>query len=252
MKSKIFAFFNQKGGVGKTTSSINLAINLSSLNQKVLLIDFDPLANASLGIGIYNNANLKSLFSVYIDEAKIENIIIKNVFYDLDVICAKKDLINIKDFKNSNDNWFLKALQKIKHNYDFIIIDTPPGFNIINKLILKTITDIIIPIQPQYFALDSLFKILALIKLNNSISFHKTKILGILLTMFDQRINLAKDVYQKVSTIFKQHLFKTIIYKNIKLAEAIAYGKPINIYDKQLKTKNYYFILAQEILNKYE
>jgi len=252
MKAKIFAIFNHKGGVAKTTSAINLAINLAILNQKVLLIDFDPSANTSLGLGIYNPKILKSLFSVYLKQTKIKKIILKGVCYDVDLIGAKTDLVNINNGNQNKANWFSDSLQEVKQEYDFIIIDCPPGFNEINKLILKSINNFIIPIQPEFFALNSLFKVLRLMKLKNEINNQKTQILGILLTIFDQRNNLSKNILSKVKTIFKDNLLKTIIYKNVKLAEASAFGKPINIYNKSANFKNDYFLLAQEILHKYE
>jgi len=250
---KIISVSNQKGGVGKTTTALNLSACLGILEQKVLLIDLDPQANATSGIGIDLKKNKYSSYQLLEHTEKAENIILKSNTPNLDIIPSNIDLVAIElELVNHPDREFMlkKALNKIKDNYDFIIIDCAPSLGLITLNSLVAANSVIIPIQCEYFALEGLGKLLNTIKSVQKIHNKDLDIEGLLLTMFDSRLRLSNQVVDEVQKHFSTMVFDTIIRRNTRLGEAPSYGESIISYDATSKGAVNYLNLANELLKK--
>jgi chromosome partitioning protein len=252
---KVITIANQKGGVGKTTTAINLAAGLAILEHKTLLIDADPQANATSGIG-FDPKNIKtSIYECIIEEVEPHNIILKTTTPNLDLIPAHIDLvgaeIEIINFPN-REKLMRKVIQKIKDQYDFILIDCSPSLGLVTVNALTAADSVIIPVQCEYFALEGLGKLLNTIKIVQTRLNPELDIEGILLTMYDNRLRLAKQVVEEVRTHFQDMVFDTVIHRNIKLGEAPSFGETIIMHDIQSKGAINYLNLAREILQKNE
>ena len=250
--SRVIAVSNQKGGVGKTTTSVNLSASLAALEKKVLLIDFDPQANTSSSIGIDVTANTKTIYDLLENNCEINECIYNTKLGFLDVIPAHIDLVGIEiEFINSSDREYLlrNVIDKIKEKYDFIIIDCPPSLGLLTINALSAANSIIVPIQCEYLALEGLGKLLNTIKSIQKLHNSDLSIEGLLLTMYDTRLNLSNQVKKEVKLHFNEMVFKTVIHRNVKLGEATSFGKSIIDYDVSSKGADNYLNLAKELIS---
>lgn len=250
---KIIAIANQKGGVGKTTTSVNLAASLGVLEKKVLLIDADPQANATSGLGIEVDAVEKGSYQVLEHTVTAKEAVVVTNSPNLDLIPAHIDLVAIEIElvdKTNREMMLRKALEPIKDNYDYIFIDCAPSLGLITLNALTAANSVIIPIQCEYFALEGLGKLLNTIKSIQKIHNVDLGIEGMLLTMYDSRLRLSNQVVDEVKKHFGNMVFSTIIQRNVKLGEAPSFGETIIDYDATSKGASSYLKLAQELINK--
>jgi chromosome partitioning protein len=250
---KIIAIANQKGGVGKTTTSINLAASLGVLEKKILLIDADPQANASSGLGINVDEVNHGTYQVLEHTISTKDAVLKTSSPNLDIIPAHIDLVAIEIElidKHEREYMLKKALADLKEDYDYILIDCAPSLGLITLNSLVAADSVIIPIQCEYFALEGLGKLLNTIKSIQSIHNPELDIEGLLLTMFDSRLRLSNQVVEEVRKHFSSMVFDTIIRRNTRLGEAPSYGESIISYDATSKGAINYLNLANELLKK--
>jgi chromosome partitioning protein len=250
---KIIAIANQKGGVGKTTTSVNLAASLGVLEKKVLLIDADPQANASSGLGIEVEDVEIGTYQILEHSNTPQEAIVKSTSPNVDVIPAHIDLvaIEIELVDKENREYMLKqALESIKDEYDYILIDCAPSLGLLTLNALTAADSVIIPIQCEYFALEGLGKLLNTIKSVQKIHNGELDIEGLLLTMYDTRLRLSNQVVEEVQKHFNDMVFKTIIQRNVKLSEAPSYGESIIAFDATSRGASNYLSLAEEVIQK--
>ena len=252
---KIISLANQKGGVGKTTSAINLAASLAALEFKTLLVDADPQANATSGVGIDPKGVEVSVYECMVDGADPKSSIINTEikYLDLlpshiDLVGAEVEMVNIED----RENKMKYALEQLKDDYDFIIIDCSPSLGLITINALTASDSVIVPVQCEYFALEGLGKLLNTIKIIQTRLNTDLEIEGILLTMYDTRLNLANQVVEEVNMHFESLVFETLIPRNIKLSESPSFGLPAITHDAESRGSISYLNLAKEILERNE
>ena len=250
---KIIAIANQKGGVGKTTTSVNLAASLGVLEKKVLLIDADPQANATSGLGIDVEKVEFGTYQLLEHSIKAEEAIIKTSSPNLDIIPSHIDLVAIEiELVDMEEREYMlkKAITHLKEKYDYILIDCAPSLGLLTLNALTAADSVIIPIQCEYFALEGLGKLLNTIKSVQKIHNKNLDIEGLLLTMYDSRLRLSNQVVEEVQKHFNEMVFTTIIQRNVRLSEAPSYGESIINYDAASKGASNYLSLAHEIIKK--
>ena len=249
--SRIIAIANQKGGVGKTTTSINLAACLAERGKRVLLVDIDPQGNATSGFGVDKNSLENTIYELFIGECELEDCLIKDVIENLSILPsninlsgAEIDLIGVEQRE-----YILKGqIDKIKDQYDFIIIDCPPSLNILTVNAMTTADTVLVTIQCEYYALEGLSQLIHTINLVKSRLNPDLEMEGVVFTMYDARTNLSLEVVENVKKNLKHNVYKTIIPRNIRLAEAPSHGLPINLYDSKSVGAESYRRLAMEVV----
>ncbi len=250
---RIIAIANQKGGVGKTTTAINLSACLAEKGQKVLAIDMDPQGNMSSGLGVDKNSIDKTIYDMIIGENDVEEVINKGTIENLDILPSNVDLsaVEIELIDVENKEFVVRdSIQKIKENYDYIIIDCPPSLSLLTINAMTTADSVLVPIQCEYYALEGLSQLIHTVELVKERLNETLEIEGVVFTMYDARTNLSLQVVENVKDNLQQNIYKTIIPRNIRLAEAPSYGTPINKYDPKSAGAESYMRLAEEVIEK--
>lgn len=250
---KIIAFTNQKGGVGKTTTCINVSASMALMGKKVLLIDIDPQGNATSGVGIKKNNEMKSIYNLITGDAKIEQVLQSTSINGLDILPANIDLAGVEVemvYMENREKILKNLLQTLKDSYDFITIDCPPSLGLLTINALTAADSVLIPIQCEFFALEGLSQLMNTIrlvkkKLNTAIAIE-----GVLLTMKDSRSSLGQQVTDEIKKYFTNYVFETFIPRNIRLAEAPSHGMSVYQYDKKCSGAKSYIMLAEEIMTR--
>ena len=259
-KTEILSIINQKGGVGKTTTTINLAAGLALKNKKILVIDLDPQGNATTGLGLLNSENSdETIYGVLNGTKKISEVIKKTQFQNLDLVSSNVDLsgLEIETASDSRRAFILKEqimayLKDFSDKYEYVFIDCPPSLSLLTVMALVASHSLVVPLQTEFFALEGLTQLMKTIdrikiNLNNEL-----KIKGILLTMYDKRNKLSSQVEKEARDYFKEKVYSTVIPRNVRLSEAPSHGVPVLIYDKSCSGSKSYFNFAEEFLNKQE
>lgn len=252
---RIIAVANQKGGVGKTTTAINLSACLSALGKKVLAMDMDPQGNMTSGLGIDKNEVEYTTYDLILGETSIKDVICKEALENLDVMptninlsAAEIELIGVED----KEFIIKKAVETIRDDYEYIIIDCPPSLSMLTINAMTTADTVLVPIQCEYYALEGLSQLMHTIELVKERLNPSLEIEGVVFTMYDARTNLSLQVVENVKDNLKQAIYKTIIPRNIRLAEAPSHGLPINLYDPKSTGAESYMLLAEEVIKKGE
>ena len=259
-KTEILSIINQKGGVGKTTTTINLAAGLALKNKKILVIDLDPQGNATTGLGLLNSESSdETIYGVLNGTKKISEVIKKTQFQNLDLVSANVDLsgLEVETASDSRRAFILKErimayLKDFSDKYEYVFIDCPPSLSLLTVMALVASHSLVVPLQTEFFALEGLTQLMKTIdrikiNLNNEL-----KIKGILLTMYDKRNKLSSQVEKEARDYFKEKVYSTVIPRNVRLSEAPSHGVPVLIYDKLCSGSKSYFNFAEEFLNKQE
>ena len=248
---RIITIANQKGGVGKTTTAINLSACLAEAGQHVMLVDFDPQGNASSGLGLEQEDFDKTVYDMMIEEASVDECIIKEIQPNLDVLPSDMNLagaeIEFQEVENK-EKLLSSCLNQVRDTYDFIVIDCPPSLGLLTLNAFTAADSVLIPIQSEFYALEGVSQLVKTITIVQQTSNKDLEIEGVLLTMFDGRTNLSIQVADEVKKFFGNKVYKTIIPRNVRLSEAPSYGEPIIVYDPKSKGADVYTKLAKEVI----
>ena len=256
---KIIAFVNQKGGVGKTTSSINLAASLGLLGKKTLLVDLDPQGNSTTGVGINKSELKKSLYELLTDRAETKEVVVKTKFKNLYTIPASINLagvdMELMEMSKGNKDFVAqlqlkKYLSEVSDIFDYIILDCPPSLGLITTNALAAANSVIIPVQCEFFALEGIMQLLNSIMIAQKKLNPELDIEGVLLTMLDNRTNLGLEVVEDIKSYFKEKVYDTIIPRLVRLSDAPSHGKPIHAYDPKSRGTEAYLNLAKEVIER--
>ena len=250
---RVIAVANQKGGVGKTTTAINLSACLAEKGQKVLAIDMDPQGNMSSGLGLDKDSIDRTVYDIIIGESNVEEVLQKEVLENVDILPANIDLSAAEiELIGIDDKEYIirNAIGAIKDQYDFIIIDCPPSLSMLTINAMTTADSVLVPIQCEYYALEGLSQLIHTVELVKDRLNEKLEIEGVVFTMYDARTNLSLQVVENVKDNLQQNIYKTIIPRNIRLAEAPSYGMPINKYDPKSAGCDSYMRLTDEVMNR--
>ncbi len=250
---RTIAIANQKGGVGKSTTAINLSSCLGEMGQKVLTIDMDPQGNTTSGMGVEKNEVENTIYELLLGESKLEDCIIPLNFDNLSLIPSNVNLAGAEiELIGVEDKEFIlkNAIDQVRDQYDFIIIDCPPSLNMLTINAMTTADTVLVPIQCEYYALEGLSQLMHTIELVQERLNPELEMEGVVFTMYDARTNLSLQVVENVKDSLEQNIYKTIIPRNVRLAEAPSYGMPINSYDKRSTGAESYRLLADEVIHR--
>jgi chromosome partitioning protein len=251
----VFVIANQKGGVGKTTTTVNVAAGLAAAKRKTLLVDLDPQGNASSGLGIDKTQLNGTIYNVLLNQASLESVRLTSSIPNLDIIPANQSLIGAQiELVEAEDREYRlkKALDPLKTQYDYIFVDTPPSLGLLTVNALVAADKLIVPLQCEYYALEGLSQLMETINLITQSINPQLALSGVVLTMYDGRTNLTAQVEEEVRKFFQDRVYKTVIPRSVRLAEAPSFGKPIFIYDYRSPGSTAYIQLVQEIIEKEE
>ena len=250
---KVFAITNQKGGVGKTTTAVNLGAYMAVLGKKVLVLDNDPQGNATSGLGLKKSEIKKCIYDVLISEIPIEEVILPTQVPNLEAVPAtirlagaEAELVGMM----ARDQRLRRSVEPVRNNYDYILIDCPPSLGNLTLNALAAADAVIVPIQCEYYALEGLSQLMKTLQLVQKYSNPTLTVEGVVLTMYDHRTNLSQQVAEEVRNYFQDRVYNAVIPRNIRLSEAPSHGLPINLYDGRSKGAESYFELAKEVINR--